>query len=626
MRTVEEAARLEALRSLRVLDTGNDSVFDQIVQRAAHVAQAPIALVSLIDEDRQWFKARVGLDGITETPREHAFCSRAIEAELPLVVPDALQDPRFVDNPFVVGEPYVRYYAGVPLVTDAGYRMGTLCVLDRTPRELAPNQWRALLSLARQAELQLSLLSRQHFLDAVPADAPPSTRVLRCDPQGRLVGDFRRVLGTGEVTWKEFEEAVHRDDRAMLTLALSDPSLVSEPILVRFARTPEPSRWLEVGTDAAGPFVAVARIGEISASDFGQGEDFEWVTLLSGEGTVLHESYEVNAVLGHPPQRWLGGSFLDRVHAPDVESVRAALSGATAQRSVAYRVPDSEGRIRTLASRIERLGGAQSGWLLRSHDLDVKETQREAELQHRANLSALARSRGALIDDLVRTSSHQRELTSFIVHDLKSPLSAIAANAAFLGSGDVPSEEVREVASETELAVGDLHRMVLDLLDVICAEDGKMVLKLDEVDLGAIARRAVERSLPNARMTGTAISGPVPGVVASLRGDRSVVGRVVENLIDNALKFARSAVTVDVAATHEEVILRVEDDGPGIPDADRRRIFEKYGRVQGTHARGSRGLGLYFCRLATELHGGCVELVEKAQGSSFVVRFPALTT
>jgi len=152
-----EATRLAALRAYEVLDTLPEQAYDDITYLAAQVCETPIALVSLVDEQRQWFKSKLGLD-VSETPRNLAFCAHAIlEPKSLFIVEDASKDERFADNPLVTAEPAIRFYAGVPLVTSTGHALGTLCVIDRKARQLSDTQQETLRALSRQVIAHLEL-------------------------------------------------------------------------------------------------------------------------------------------------------------------------------------------------------------------------------------------------------------------------------------------------------------------------------------------------------------------------------------------------------------------------------------------------------------------------------------
>ncbi|MDB6116914.1 MAG: hypothetical protein JWO08_695 [Verrucomicrobiaceae bacterium] len=149
-----EGQRLAALRRYKILDTPSEPAFDDIALLASTICDTPIGVLTLVDADRQWFKAKVGLDA-EQTPREHAFCAHTILGLNPMIVGDATLDARFADNPLVTGSPDIRFYAGAPLIDSEGFALGSLCVIDRKPRELQPHQQRALEALGRQVIAQL---------------------------------------------------------------------------------------------------------------------------------------------------------------------------------------------------------------------------------------------------------------------------------------------------------------------------------------------------------------------------------------------------------------------------------------------------------------------------------------
>lgn len=144
-----ETERVRALREFAILDTKSESIYDDIVAVASYIFETPIALISLLDEDRQWFKAKKGV-AAQETSRSISFCGHAILDDEVTVVSDATEDQRFFDNPLVTEDPHIRFYAGAPLVTIGGYKVGTLCVIDEKPRQPKPEQLKCLSALSRQ--------------------------------------------------------------------------------------------------------------------------------------------------------------------------------------------------------------------------------------------------------------------------------------------------------------------------------------------------------------------------------------------------------------------------------------------------------------------------------------------
>jgi len=248
-----EAERLEALRSYEVLDTEAEASFDGLTRLAAGILEVPIALVSLIDTDRQWFKSRYGLLA-EQTPREVSFCGHVVVESAPLVVTDAHADPRFADNPLTTGEPRVRFYAGMPLCTPDGFVLGTLCAIDHQPRSPSPKQLEMLSLLAAQVVDQLEARRRRLLLARERADALENARRLNVlfeamaegvvvqDQQGVITSAntaAERILGltldqlTGRSSLDPRWSSIHEDGSpfpgdthpAIMTLRSGEPSL-----------------------------------------------------------------------------------------------------------------------------------------------------------------------------------------------------------------------------------------------------------------------------------------------------------------------------------------------------------------------------------------------------------------
>lgn len=247
-----EAERLAALRRYGILDTPAEDEFDDFTFLAAQICGTPIALVSLVDAERQWFKSRYGLDA-TETPRDISFCGHAINGQDIFEVSNATEDQRFRDNPLVTADPNIRFYAGAPLIAPDGYNVGTLCVIDSVPHRLAPSQREALQRLSRQVvarmEVRLSnrrLAEQAAFQSAILANA--TYAIIATTPEGIITHfnpEAERMLGytAAEMT------------------GLQTPSVFHDPVEVA-ARAPELSR--ELNREIAPGFevfVAKARVG-----------------------------------------------------------------------------------------------------------------------------------------------------------------------------------------------------------------------------------------------------------------------------------------------------------------------------------------------------------------------------
>lgn len=214
----DEAGRIEALLQYRILDTQSEQEFDDITRLAAFICGTPIAVITLVDTDRQWFKSKIGLEA-SETPRNIGFCNHAIQQTDPMIIPDATLDPRFVNNPLVTSDPNIRFYAGIPLINHEGYGLGALCVLDDIPRQLAPQQIEALKILTRKVMKQLEWRRNLDSLLLSTVLDTVNALVIVLNPEGKIIGFNRACEETtgysynevrNQCFWKVFTEPKRR--------------------------------------------------------------------------------------------------------------------------------------------------------------------------------------------------------------------------------------------------------------------------------------------------------------------------------------------------------------------------------------------------------------------------------
>ena len=235
-----EPERLAALRRYDILDTPQEQAFDDITRLVATICHTPIAVINLIDRERQWFKSEIGL-GVRETPLDISICAHALLQPGIFIVPDTMRDERFANNPLVTGEPKLRFYAGALLETPEGYPVGTLCVLDYKPRELTEDQKEALLILARQVMAQMELRVRV----AESADLNERLRRAMAESHHRIKNSFQIITALIEIQLREGREHIPVSEYQKLKLHVSALAAIHD-LLTREAKAAEAFGYLSV--------------------------------------------------------------------------------------------------------------------------------------------------------------------------------------------------------------------------------------------------------------------------------------------------------------------------------------------------------------------------------------------
>jgi PAS domain S-box-containing protein len=513
----DEPRRLAALQALRILDTEPEERFERIARTAVRLFRVPVALVSLVDANRQWFKCRIGF-GPPETPREVSFCAHAVAADAMLVVPDARADARFADNPLVTGPSRVRFYAGQPLHAADGSPVGTLCVIDTEPHAFGEGERAALADLAGWAELEL-----------------------------------------GALTTAQTRAAIEQQERFF--------ELSADPLCV-----------------------------------------------LGYDGRLQRASRSCGAALGLPPEALRGVSLAGRVHPEDRARVERALAEAEGGgRLVRFevRAPRADGELRWLE------------WLAvpSAHERILYAVGRDVTDQ-----KALEAERG-------RVERMKSEFVSTVSHELRTPLTSIRGSLGLIEGGvmgELPApalDMVRIARSNTERLI----RLINDMLDLEKIEAGKLELHLQRLDAAELLHAtlaALEGVAGAARVR--LVAEAAPGLL--VRGDRDRLQQVLTNLVSNAVKFSPEGGEVRARALPEEgahgaqaMRFEVVDQGPGIPEAARGRLFGKFQQLDSsdTRSKGGTGLGLAISQAIVAQHGSRIEVESPpGRGATFRFRLP----
>jgi PAS domain S-box-containing protein len=669
-----EDGRLAALAEYDLLDTPNEEVFDALARVAAKTCGTSCALISIVGKDDLHFISHFGLPGLTGSKRDDSLCSVTIGTAELLEVPDAKLDPRVANYPLVTGEPYLRFYAGVPLITAAGAALGTLCVLETEPRKLTKEQRAGLSAIAetvvelfesrrKQKRDQSSVMERLRLLSAAMEATEEAVMIAKLGPAGEPLdivyanpaylkskgATLENAIGTNadQFIGPKTDLAVLRKMRETLSRG--------EPARAEYVSYRLDGSYYYAGASAhpllneAGKTVyCVLMLHDITEPVLRGAElalQNERLTALTAVARGIFAALEPNALvealvngvrdlIGAESRllvaRPSGGFALtkdlvvpDRATAADDAFIENASRSDGALRSddelrAALRIPGSLGQTRYILDvRSER----------RLHTADIFAVgllgQYFAVAARNVELYGELQARRAAVVELNQVKN---DLIAMLAHDFKGPLTTIVGFADVLAEDERFDDESRKFLTMISSSAMRLASLATDTLALSRLEQNELTLELEEFDLVALVRDIV-RVFSVTRTIDLRTDRPE----LRIGGDPGRLRQVFENLIGNAIKYSPGGESIDVAlrAKGGGVEVSVHDKGIGIPEADKAKLFGRFARAQNARALGisGTGFGLYLTKTIVEMHGGTmsVDSVE-GEGSTFRTFLPAAVT
>ena len=660
---------MDRLHRLHILDTPPEDAFDDLTRLASWICGAPIALVSLIDSDRQWFKSRVGLD-VSQTPREWSFCAHAIQGPKELVVEDAALDDRFKASPLVTGEPHIRFYAGMPIVTADGQVLGTICVIDRVPRTLDAGQLEALRTLGRQVLSQIELREKREHESVLLQEREQSNEALvvsqklyqslveavpqcifRKDLQGRFTFVNQRccksfglpeeqVIGRSDFDLfpEEMAKKYQRDDQRILETGEVLETIEATPrpdgskAHVHVIKTPtfDPQGKITGIQGCFWDVTSLKRLEEDLAShrDLLQGlldHVPDRVFFKDPESRFVKCSRAFAVYLGlTDPDLAVGKTdfdFFPQSQAQDFfnEEQQLIITGKPIINKVERQLGPDGQPTWSLVTKVpvRTKNGGVYGLIGISRDItDLKRTEEE--------LSAAR-------DVAVESTRLKSEFLANMSHEIRTPMNGIIGMIGLMQETRM-SREQKEFADTIASSADALLTIINDILDFSKIEAGKLNVETIDFDLRSVVEESVEILATKAQSKKLELVAFIEeDAPVLLQGDPGRLRQVLTNLVGNAVKFTSageivvSVTCAEKTETHARMRFEVRDTGIGIAQDVQTHIFQAFTQADGSMTRryGGTGLGLAISKQLLHLMGGEIGVQSvPGKGSTFWFTVP----
>ncbi|MDQ2747644.1 MAG: ATP-binding protein, partial [Acidobacteriota bacterium] len=578
-----EQKRIASLKSFQILDTLPEKEFDELTLLASQICETPLAAISLIDENRQWFKSSIGFPG-TETPRDLSFCHYTIQSDDLLVIPDTTKNKLFAENPAVKNAPKIRFYAGAPLRTSDGQRLGTLSVTDLRPRELSEEQKNALNALSNSV---ISLLESRRALVSLKKEMT-DTMTFPTDENFFVSDDtVKKFLGK----WAINNSSVfHRHVKRYLIATLLIVIITAAKIAL--------ASYIQVES----PFLLFACAVLLAAwrGGLGPGIYATWLTVCIIDFYFLSPA----------------GKVFDRSYSQNIQLLVFIAQGLFITLLCASRLR-GENLLNYARNQLENRVSKRTNQLAQANKVLHKEIQERGVLQ-----KDLQKARDAALE----AARLKSDFLANMSHEIRTPMNGVIGVTGLLLETKLDGEQQRY--AETIRNSGESLLIVInDILDFSKVEAGKFELETIDFNLQNTIESTVELLTSKARAQknelATLIYNDVP---LNLRGDVGRIQQILTNLIGNAVKFTKSGDIVvrvkNVEETAERVKLKfsVADTGEGISKEVQEKLFQPFTQSDASMSRrfGGTGLGLSISKKLIEMMDGEIGVEsEPGKGSTF---------
>ncbi len=650
MNDARETARLKSLGEYDILDSEQEQAYDDLTRLAAEICGVPMAMITLIDEKRQWTKSQVNVP-LVNVDRDFSFCNHTIQQKELLVVPDTSVDSRFKDNPYVKGDPNVRFYAGYPLISREGEAIGSLCIVDTQIKEMTERQKQALAALGRQVTAQLELRRRlrenQESLTRQRDAENERDRFFQAtvdlltihklgETTYRQVNDsWVRTLGysSEELCSKRFLEFIHPDDIEPTHRVLSGLSRRIDVLGFRNRYRHRDGSWRWLEWQAFAPPAGEELVYGVARDVTAQVESAEKLQLktdeletvlnvfpdlffrLDHDGVILDHHGGDPTAAGPFSRDCVGRCFHDILPTEIADRLKSATGEAKrtqAPQQIEFTFPGPRGEqcfeVRILSD-------------LRAEVVVVIRDITDRALADRAQLDAKQAAESA--------SRSKSEFLASMSHELRTPLNAVLNISESLEEGVYGGVNDKQRHSLQTIAESGRHLLGLinDILDLSKIEAGKLDLVLDQFPVQLLCEASLRLVREQALIKSQQICLSVNPALDLIRADERKLKQILVNLLSNAVKFTPEGgrMGLEVEPEGDLISFSVWDSGIGISPDDLTKLFQPFVQLDSKLSReyAGTGLGLSLAQRLAILHGGRIEVKsEPGSGSRFTVYLP----